>query len=299
MNARDLNFHHLRYFWTIAREGSLRRASEVLHVWQPSLSAQPKLLEEALGAPLFNRTTRRLVLTETGQMVAGYAEEIFDLGQELVSATQRRAGQRALRFNVGIADSVPKILVRQQLLPVFRMPTPVHVACREGSLEELALALASHRLDVVIADEPATSALRVKAFNHRVMSSGVSLCAAPALARRLRRRFPASLHGEPAILPVAEMPLRRQLEEWFDAHGVRPRVVAEVVDAALMKDLAAEGLGFIPVYAAIEKEVRATYGLMRVGLAGGLRMEVFAITGERKGQHPGLAALQAGAQWAS
>src|ERR1700740_973318 len=242
MTLNALNYHHLLYFWAVAKEGSLRQASEVLHVSQPSISAQLKQLEESLGAPLFTRTTRRLILTDTGQTVLQYAEEIFSLGSELLTAVRQEPGQRPLRLHVGVADSVPKIIVRQHLTPVFEPGRLVRVICREGSLEELIAQLAGHKLDVVLADEPSTSVLRVRTFNRRVSSSNIVLGAATPLAQRLAKNFPGSLARQPAILPVGEMTLRRQLEHWFEAHRVRPRVVAEVEDTALLTDLGVQGL---------------------------------------------------------
>ncbi|HET9376058.1 MAG TPA: LysR family transcriptional regulator [Chthoniobacterales bacterium] len=293
MTLNDLNYHHLLYFWAIAKEGSLRLASEVLHVSQPSISAQLKQLEESLGAPLFTRTTRSLVLTDTGQTVLEYAEEIFSLGRELLTAVRQEPGERPLRLHVGVADSVPKIIVRQHLTPVFALGRSVRVICREGSLEELITQLAGHKLDVVLADEPSTSALRVRTFNQRVSTSNVVLCAAPILAKRLVKNFPRSLDGAPAILPVSEMSLRRQLEHWFDSHRVRPRVVAEVEDTALLTDLGAQGLGFVPIYSAVLDEIARSSRFQTIGIVKGLRMEIFAITAQRRLQHPGVAAITA------
>jgi LysR family transcriptional regulator, transcriptional activator of nhaA len=291
MAPSTLNYHHLLYFWAIAKEGSLRRASEVLHVSQPSISAQLKQLEESLGAALFTRTTRRLILTDTGQTVLQYAEEIFSLGRELLTAVRQEPGQRPLRLHVGVADSVPKIVARQQLTPVFKLGRSVRVIAREGSLEELITQLAGHKLDVVLADEPSTSALRVKTFNQRVSTSDVVICAAPLLAKRLAKDFPRSLDGAPAILPVAEMSLRRQLEHWFESRRVQPRVVAEVEDTALLTDLGAQGLGFVPVYSAVLDEIARSSRLQTIGIAKGLRMEIFAITAQRRLQHPGVVAM--------
>jgi LysR family transcriptional activator of nhaA len=288
MTSNTLNYHHLLYFWAVAKEGSLRRASEVLHVSQPSISAQLKQLEESLGAPLFTRTTRRLILTDTGQTVLEYAEEIFSLGRELLTAVGQQPGQRPLRLHIGVADSVPKIIVRQRLTPIFELGRAVRVICREGSLEELITQLAGHKLDVVLADEPSTSALRVRTFNQRVSTSTIVLCAAPLLARRLVKNFPHSLDGAPAILPVSEMALRRQLEHWFDSHRVQPRIIAEVEDTALLIDLGAHGLGFVPVYSAVLDEIARSSRLQTIGTANGLEMEIFAITAQRRLQHPGV-----------
>lgn len=291
MAPNTLNYHHLLYFWAVAKEGSLRKASEVLHVSQPSISAQLKQLEESLEAPLFTRTTRSLVLTDTGQTALEYAEEIFSLGRELLTAVQQQPGQRPLRLHVGVADAVPKIIVRQHLTPVFELGRAVRVICREGSLEELITQLAGHKLDVVLADEPSTSALRVRTFNQRLSASTIVLCAAPVLAKRLVKHFPASLDGAPAILPATEMALRRQLDHWFDAQRVRPRIVAEVEDTALLTDLGGEGLGFVPVYSAVLDEIAHSTGLQTIGTAKGLQMEIFAVTAQRRIQHPGVVAM--------
>jgi LysR family transcriptional regulator, transcriptional activator of nhaA len=293
MVPNTLNYHHLLYFWAVAKAGSLRKASEALHVSQPSISAQLKQLEESLGTPLFTRTTRSLVLTETGQTVLGYAEEIFSLGGELLTAVRHEPGQRPVRLYVGVADSVPKIIVRQHLTPVFELGRSVRVICREGSLEELITQLAAHKLDVVLADEPSTSALRVRTFNKRLSVSTIVLCAAPPLAKRLVRNFPDSLNGAPAILPVTEMALRRQLEQWFDAHRLRPRIVAEVEDMALLTDLGTQGLGFVPVYSAVLEEIARASRLQTIGIAKGLQMEIFAVTAQRRLQHPGAIAMTA------
>jgi LysR family transcriptional activator of nhaA len=265
----------------------------VLHVSQPSISAQIKQLEEYLGTPLFTRTTRSLALTDTGQTVLEYAEEIFSLGRELLTAVRQEPGQRPVRLYVGVADSVPKIIVRQHLTPVFELGRPVNVICREGSLEELITQLAGHKLDVVLADEPSTSALQVRTFNQRLSSSNIVLCAAPPLATHLVKNFPGSLDGAPAVLPVSEMALRRQLEQWFGLHRVCPQIVAEVEDTALLTDLGAQGLGFVPVYSAVLDEIERSSRLQSIGIAKGLRMEIFAITAQRRVQHPCAMAITA------
>jgi LysR family transcriptional regulator, transcriptional activator of nhaA len=208
-----------------------------------------------------------------------------------LTAVHQEPGERALRLNVGVADALPKIIVRQHLSPIFELGRAVRVICREGSLEELITQLAGHKLDVVLADEPSTSALRVRTFNHLLSTSKVVICAAPVLARSLTKNFPHSLDGAPAILPVGEMALRRQLEHWFESHHVRPRVVAEVEDTALLIDLGAQGLGFIPVYSAVLEEIGRSSRFQRIGIAKGLRMEVFAITAQRRLQHPGVLAM--------
>jgi LysR family transcriptional regulator, transcriptional activator of nhaA len=195
-----LNYHHLLYFWAVAKEGSLRRAGEKLHISQPTISAQIRQLEEVLGERLFSRSTRRLTLTDPGQLVLGHAEEIFALGQELITALGQEPSERPLRLQVGISDSVPKVALVRFLLPVFRLPRPVRLVCREGNLRDLVTQLAAHQLDVVLAHEPLTSAFRLKTLNFRLEKSSVVLCASARLAAKLRRTFTHSLNGARVIL---------------------------------------------------------------------------------------------------
>jgi LysR family transcriptional activator of nhaA len=291
MRSNPLNYHHLLYFWAVAKKGSVKLASQSLHVSQPSISTQLKQLEGCLGTPLFARRSRSLVLTDTGRTVLEYAEEIFSLGRELLTAVHQQPGERPVRLCVGVADSVPKVIVRRHLTPVFALGGSVSVICREGSLEELITRLAEHKLDVVLADEPSTSVLGLRTFNQRVSSSSIVLCAAPPLAQRLVKNFPGSLDGAPAVLPVSEMPLRRQLEQWFDSHRISPQVVAEVEDTALLTDLGVQGLGFVPAYSAVLDDVEHSSRLQTIGIATGLRIEIFAITAERRVRHPGVIAI--------
>ena len=286
-----LNYHHLRYFWAVAREGGLRRAAEKLHVSPPSVSAQIRELEAALGEKLFRRSGRGNVLTEAGQIALRYADEIFSLGRELAHAVQQRPTARALRLHVGVADSFPKLVTHQILEPIFALPQPVHTICREGKVEDLLGHLAAHRLDVVLADEPAPGSLKVRVFNHPLGECGVTFCAAGKLAASLRRGFPSSLHGAPALLPAEGTGLRRALDRWFQARGIAPRIVAEFEDAALMKVMASDGRGFIPVPSLVAAEAEARFSLRFVGATEECREQFFAITAERRIDHPAVAVL--------
>ncbi len=285
-----LNYHHLRYFWTVAKEGGLQRAADKLHVSPPSISAQIRELEEALDVKLFRRSGRRNVLTEAGQMALRHAEEIFGLGNDLVSSLKQRPTTRALKLHVGVADSLPKLVTYEILKPAFELPG-VRLVCREGKTEELLAQLGLHRLDIVLADEPASSSVPFRAFNHRLGESPVAFCAAPSLARRLRRDFPRSLDGAPALLPVENTPLRRALETWFRARRVAPRVIGEFEDLALMTVLAAEEQGFVPVPSVVLRESSERYGLREIGAAENCREEFYAITAERKISPPAVTLL--------
>lgn len=286
-----LNYHHLRYFWTVAREGSLRQAAERLHVSPPSISAQLSELEAALGEPLFRRSGRTKVLTEAGQVVWRYADEIFTLGGELMNAVKQRPTAQALRLHVGVSDSIPKLVTNDLLKPVFTMAQPVRVICREGKLEGLLAQLAGHRLDIVLADEPASSGTTFRAFNHSLGESGSAFCASGRLAAALKRGFPQSLHDAPALLPADNTALRRTVEAWFRELGVRPRVLAEFEDLALMKVMAAEGRGFIVLPSVVAREAVRRYGFRILGVVERCQVRFHAITAERRLVHPAVVVL--------
>jgi LysR family transcriptional regulator, transcriptional activator of nhaA len=286
-----LNYHHLRYFWTVAKEGSLKKAAEKLHVSQPSISGQLSELEEALGEKLFRRSGRTKVLTDAGQVAYRYADEIFTLGRELVNAVKQRPTAQALRLYVGVADSFPKLVTNEILKPVFTMRQPVHVICREGKLEDLLGQLAAHRLDIVLADEPASSGTKVRTFNHPLGESSTSFCASAKLAATLKKGFPKSLHEAPALLPSDNTALRRVVEAWFREISVQPRVVAEFEDLALMKVMAAEGRGFIVLPSVVADEAVHRYGLRVLGTTDACRVQFHAITAERRIAHPAVALI--------
>ena len=283
-----LNYHHLRYFWTVAKEGSLARAAEKLHVSQPSISEQIRELESALGEKLFRREGRTNKLTEAGQVVFGYAEEIFALGRELMNAVKQRPGAKTLRLYVGVADSFPKLVTNEILKPVFTLPQTVHVICREGKMEDLLAQLAAHRLDLVLADEPASSSANFKVFDHPLGETGTTFCAEKNLAARLKRNFPESLHESPALLPVDNTTLRRALEKWFRERDIQPRVMAEFEDLALMNVMAVEGRGFIAVPTVAAKDALTHYGFHKIGEALDCRVQLHVITAARKIAHPAV-----------
>ncbi len=286
-----LNYHHLRYFWTVAREGSLARASEKLRISQPSISEQIHELESAIGEPLFRRDGRKKVLTETGQIVYGYAGEIFALGTELLNAVQQKPGARTLRMCVGVADSFPKLVTNEILKPVFSMPQPVHVVCREGKVEDLVAQLATHRLDIILCDEPVSSTVNVKVFNHPLGETATTFCAEKKLAASLRGRFPKSLHGAPALLPSENTPFRRTLETWFRELEIQPRVVAEFEDLALMKVMASEGRGFIAVPSLAISDAVDHYQFAIIGQSARCRVQFHAVTAERRVTHAAVALI--------
>lgn len=291
-----LNYHYLRYFWMVAREGSLRRAAERLHVSQPTISAQVKALEAQLGEKLTSRAGRGLALTDAGRRVRDVAEEIFALGDELVRTAAGAGGARPQRVAIGVTDALPKLVGHALMRPVFRLPHPVQVTVTEAAAAELLVQLAAHRLDVVLADEPAPSSLNLRAFNHALGECGVSFLATRALAASLRRRFPRRLDDAPLLLPTHGSALRRSLEHWLLATGVRPRVVAEYDDVALMKIAAADGIGVLPLAAVAEREAVRRYGFTVLGRAEDCRQQFFAVSAERRLTDPAVVAITTGAR---
>ncbi len=291
-----LNYHHLLYFWTTAREGSIARAAEVLLLAPPTVSTQIKALEESLGEKLFERRGRSLVLTEVGQVVYGYADEIFGLGRELMSAVRQLPTGRPLQLAVGVTDSMPKLVAREILAPVLAMDEPVKFSVREESLETMLLELASWKLDLVLTDRPAPTSVRVKAFTHELGRSSVAIMAAPPLAATLRPDFPGSLDGAPAILTTGETALRRTLDRWFSSIGVAPRVVAEFEDPAMLLVFADDQLGFLAVPSLIADRIQERLGLEVIGEVPEAEERFYAITVERKVAHRGVQAVLEGAR---
>jgi LysR family transcriptional activator of nhaA len=290
-----LNYHHLRYFWVVAKEQGLTRAAAKLHVSQPTISAQLQALEAMLGEKLFRRAGRNLVLTEAGHRVLSYAEEIFTLGEDLVNCVKQHPTARPLRLNVGVADALPKLISYRILKPIFHLDRPVQISCWETKVSDLLLQMAAYRLDIVLADEPASSQSG-NFFNHLLGESGITFCAEARLAKKLKRGFPKSLDGAPALLPMAHTGLRSALENWFHAVGVRPRLIGEFEDPAFIHVLAFHGLGFIPVASLVAAESVARFGFGVIGRTNACHQQFYAITPERKETHPAVSAITANAR---
>jgi LysR family transcriptional activator of nhaA len=286
-----LNYHHLLYFWVVAREGGLVAAGKVLRLSHPTLSAQIHRLEDQLGEKLFARAGRKLALTEMGRVVYRYADEIFSLGRELVDTVKGRSTGQPLRLNVGIVDALPKLVVRRLLQPALALREPVRLVCYEAPFEKLLADLSMHTLDVVIADSPVPAGAAVRAFSHQLGETGVAFFARDELARSLRRTFPRALDGAPMLLPLESSTLRRALNQWFLRHDLKPRVVAEFEDSALLKVFGADGLGVFPAPMVVEAQVRAQYGVEVVGRVPEVRERFFAISVERKLKNPAVVAI--------
>jgi LysR family transcriptional regulator, transcriptional activator of nhaA len=287
----ELNYHHLLYFWTVVREGGVSKAAAKLRLSQPTISAQIKILEDALEERLFQRQGRTLVLTDIGRVVDRYATEIFTAGSELLETLKGRPSGRVPRLAVGVANAVPKLVVYRLLRPATEGAEPVQITCSEGDADQLVAQLATHSIDVVISDTPAAPHLRVKVFNHLLGESGTTFFAAKPLAHRLRRRFPRSLNGAPMLLPTINTSLRRGLEQWFEAEDLRPVVSGEFEDPALLTTFGEWGQAVFPAPTATEREVQRNGRLAVVGRTSTVRERYYAISVERRLTHAGVAAI--------
>ena len=275
----------------VAKEGGLTRAALRLHVSQPTISTQVQALENVLGQKLFRRSGRSLALTETGQHVLSYADEIFSTGQDLLDSIKLRPTSRPVRLHLGVADALPKLVTYQIIEPIFQLPHPVQISCRETKLSEMLVELGAYRLDIVLADEPASSGVPSNLMNHFLGECGVTFCAEPRLAKKLRRGFPKSLNGAPALLPMTNTGLRRSLDKWFHAVDVRPRLVGEFEDAALVNVLALNGLGFTTIPSLVVDETLRRFGFQIIGRTNECQQQFYAITAERKLTHPAVVAI--------
>ncbi len=285
-----LNYHHLFYFWMVARAGSIARASREMRLSQPAISNQLKTLEGALGHKLFERRGRRLVLTEVGRTALRYADDIFRTGREMQQALKGIPTGERLRLVAGVADVIPKRVAALLLQSAVQAVPRLALVCRESPLPELLAALALHEIDVVLSDSPASEDVRVKAFNHPLVDCGVTFLAAPKLAH-LRKGFPRSLDGAPALLPAAGTAVRRGLEAWFEARAIRPDVAGEFDDSALLEAFGARGMGFFAAPSIIDKEVAAEHEVASIGRTEEIRERFYAISVERRLRHPAVAAI--------
>ncbi len=283
---RYLNYNHLHYFWVVAREGSIARACQQLHLTPQTISAQIKLLEESIGATLFNRVGRGLVLSETGNVVMRYADDIFSTGAELGRFLESGELSGKPEFHVGITDSIAKLVAHRILHPVMEESTGVRLVCEEDSLERLVDAVVGHRLDLIISDAPLAVDAQVKLWNHHLGQSEMNIYACRGLEDEYREDFPRSLDGAPFLMPTAGSAVRVVLDDWFAVNEITPRIVAEFADAALLKSFGSVGAGLFASASVIEEKMCQMYGVTRIGTATGMYEQYYAISPERKIKQP-------------
>ena len=286
-----LNYHHLLYFWTVAREGTIARAGEKLHLGQPAISTQLRQLESSLGAKLFQKSGRNLELTDTGRMVYRYADEIFSLGRELIDTVKGRPTGKAIRFVVGIVNAVPKLIAKRLLEPALQLSEPLRLICYEDSLERLLSELALHNVDLILSDTPVTGTMKVRAFNHLLGESTVAVFGTKELARQYRKDFPKSLDGAPFLFQGRASAVRRSLEAWFDSQQLRPAIRAEFDDSALMKVFGQAGEGLFVAPFVMKDEICRQHEVEFVGEIPSIREHFYAISAERRIKHPAVLAI--------
>ena len=287
--TESLNYHHLYYFWTVARLGSVTAACKELDLAQPTISGQLRSLESSLGEKLFQKKGRGLAMTEAGELVFDYANDIFCMGRELLQAVRQRPTGRPLRLQVGLSDAVPKLVAYEILKPAFEASLqPVRLHVQEGKTDALVAMLANHRLDVVLCDEPVSATLAVKAYSHKLGESSVTFFAAPTLADELRQGYPRSLHQAPAILPTENTALRRAVDRWFAEQQIEPLVVAEFEDNALVNTFARQGLGFVAIPTVVRETALQQHGLLAIGTVEECREQFYAISVERRLKNPAV-----------
>jgi LysR family transcriptional activator of nhaA len=290
-----LNYHHLHYFWVVAREGSIAGATRKLNLTQPTISAQLRQLEDSLGEKLFEKSGRGLALTESGRVALRYADEIFALGRELRDTLRDRPTGKPVRVTIGVADVVPKLIAYRVLRAAFTTGVEIEMVCREASSQELLRLLGQHEVDLVLTDAPA-AATPLRAFNHLLGESGTTFFAAPSLATAARKHFPQSLDGSPLLLPGDGTQLRRALELWLDATGLTPRRVGAFDDLALMTDFGRAGVGIFPAPSVIEKEIETQYNVRIVGRLPDVKERFYAVAAERKIKNPIVSAITSAAR---
>ncbi len=286
-----MNYHHLRLFRAVAREGNLTRASRSLRLTPQTVSTQIKTLEESLGESLFSRTGRRLVLTAAGQVALRYANDIFSLGSEMQETLRGQPTGSPFRVLIGATSVLPKLIVHRFIEPALQLDEPVQIVSSEGGIAELLADLSVHRLDVVLSDAPIPPKMNVRAYNHLLGSCGITFMAKAPLAKKLRPQFPASLQGAPVLLPGEDSVVRRELDNWFEAQGVRPLILGEFEDSALLKIFGQAGEGFFAIPSVIADEVARQYEVEALGHTEDVSESYYAISVERRVRHPAVNAI--------
>ena len=287
-----LNYHHLLNFWLVAREGSVHGASEVLHVTPASVSIQVGKLEKSLGVKLLKKQGRGVALTEMGQQIAEYAQDIFATGQELIELVRGSPVGRPLALRVGVSAVMPKMLAFELLRPALELEQSTRLVCVEGPMSELISSLAVHKLDVVLSDTLLDPLFKFQVHSHRLGESDVVIVGSSRLAKKYRRNFPQSLNGAPFLLPTAQSVLRRRMDQWFSEKEITPVVQAEFDDSAMLKIAGQKGLGLFAVAAVVEDEIKEIYGISGVGHVEGVTEQYFATSAVRKITHPGVIAIR-------
>ena len=287
----NINYKHLHYFWTVAHEGSITKASQKLHITPQTISGQLSLLEDYIGNALFEKAGRGLALTETGRLVLRYADDIFELGRELSDVLRGAPVVGASEFIVSSASALPKTVVYKIIEPALNLPHDVSLTSREGPVEAILAELAIHKVDMVLSDTPLSGSLNIKAYNHFLGESPLTVFASPGLARSYKKNFPQSLDGAPMLLPTQQYAIRQDIDRWLHGNDIYPIVRGQFDDSALIKSFGQAGMGLFFMPSVIAEEVCHNFNVRAVGEIDEVTQKFYAISAERKIRHPAVAAI--------
>ena len=291
MKTKTLNYRHLYYFWVVAKEGGVTRAAERLGVAVQTVSMQISQLEQDMGKSLFAPKGRRLVLTEVGEIALGFADQIFLLGEQMQETLSAEDVGNSMRLTVGISDALPKLTAYRLLEATLRLPRRVRLACYDGKYDSLLADLALHKFDVVLTDRPVSTVASLRVFSHPLGECPIVLFAVPTLAERYGADFPSGLNGAPLLLPTRNTAIRGRLDQWFERHSLRPDIVGEFEDSALLKTFGRAGLGLFPAPSALEWDIKEQFGAVPVGCSLDVSEQFFAVSTELKIRHPAVEAI--------
>jgi LysR family transcriptional activator of nhaA len=286
-----INYKHLRYFWAVAHEGSIAKASKRLHITPHTISGQVSLLEARIGCALFEKQGRNLVLTEPGRTALKYADEIFELGDELSGVMRGSASNDQTEFMVGAASSLPKTIVCKIIEPAFLIPSGLNLVSTEGPVSALLADLAMHKLDMILSDTPTNNALGTSVYNHYLGESGLTFFGVPELKKKLAPNFPQSLHQAPILVPTPQFGIRQLFDQWMHSQNIFPNVVGQFDDSALIKSFGQRGFGVFFMPTAIADEVCQNFGVQVIGQTDDVKHRFYAISAERKVSHPAVLAI--------
>ena len=283
-----LNYNHLYYFYSVANEGSFTKASSVLHLTPQTISGQITSFESQIGVTLFDRKGKKLILSEIGQLIYSYADEIFQLGDELKNVIKTQEPAHWLTFTVGVTGVIPKVLAFQLLNPVLNMADSVRLICKEGHQDSLLAELAINKLDLVLTDQPLPMGSHIKAYNHRLTESGFTFFATKKLATICKKNFPHSLSGQPFLMQGKNTAVRQRLSAWLEKYNVIPNIIAEFDDSALLKSFGQEGYGVFTAPTLIEDTIMSQYHVKIVGRTEEFKEHYYVISPERRLKHPAI-----------
>jgi LysR family transcriptional activator of nhaA len=286
-----LNYHHLFYFWNVAREGSVAAAAKKLRLAPPTILVQVRKLEESLETQLFRKQGRNLILTAQGRLVFRHAEEIFSTGQDMVRVLKGRPTGRPLRFAVGVADALPKLATYRLLQPAYNLEEPLLLKCYEGKPTELFSRLSTHELDLVLCDAPLGPEVSIRAFNHLLGECSVSVMGTQELRSEYLQDFPQCLDQAPFLLPMENTAMRRVVNHWFYSAGIHPRIVGEFDDVALLKVFAQDGRGLVFMPSMITSDVEKQLPLKLIGTIPEIRERFYAVSLQRRIKNPAVIAI--------